>query len=137
MTRAPRSASWRVANGAAMACSSVTTVSPLSGCMSGTPQRRDRIHREAAFMVLGPQPDGLAIVLELAVDAEGVQVEGRTHGLEAEAGDVCIGRVAAHEVHQQRGDQRAVHDQTRIALDVGDVLAVVVDAMAVERQRGI
>src|SRR5882672_12186839 len=80
MTRAPRSASWRVANGAAMACSSVTTVSPLSGCMSGSPQRRDRIHREPAFMVLGPQLDGLAVVLELAVDAERGRVEGRAHG---------------------------------------------------------
>ena len=28
MTRAPRSASWRVQNGAAMACSRVTTVTP-------------------------------------------------------------------------------------------------------------
>src|SRR5438067_1067416 len=34
MTRAPRSASWRVAKGPAIACSSVTTVMPLSGCMS-------------------------------------------------------------------------------------------------------
>src|SRR6185295_15216022 len=31
MTRAPRSASWRVQNGAAIACSSVTTVMPSRG----------------------------------------------------------------------------------------------------------
>src|SRR5918998_1900712 len=31
MTRAPRSASWRVANGAATACSSATTVMPSKG----------------------------------------------------------------------------------------------------------
>src|SRR5206468_8158992 len=31
MTRAPRSASWRVQNGAAMACSSETTVMPSRG----------------------------------------------------------------------------------------------------------
>src|SRR5436309_14283157 len=100
MTRAPRSASWRVANGAAMACSSVTTVSPLRGCMSGSTKCRDRIHREPAFMVLSPQLDGPAVVFELPVDAERVQVEGRTHGLETEHGDVGIGRVAAHQVHQ-------------------------------------
>src|SRR5438045_5976369 len=34
MTRAPRSASWRVQNGAAIACSSVTTVMPSRGFMS-------------------------------------------------------------------------------------------------------
>src|SRR5439155_20747166 len=33
MTRAPRSASWRVANGAATACSTATTVMPCRGCM--------------------------------------------------------------------------------------------------------
>src|SRR3954469_20784315 len=84
MTRAPRSASWRVANGAAIACSSVTTVIPLSGCKSGSPQRRDRIHRQPAFVVLGPQPDRRAVGLELAVHPERVQVERRPHGLEAE-----------------------------------------------------
>src|ERR1051326_1938653 len=36
MTRAPRSASWRVANGAAMACSTETTVMPSSGRTSRT-----------------------------------------------------------------------------------------------------
>src|SRR6185436_4990497 len=109
MTRAPRSANWRVANGAAMACSSVTTVSPLSGCISGSPQRRDRIHRQPAFMVLGPQLDA-AVGLRLAIDAERAQVEGRANGLEPEGGDVGIGRVAANQVHQQGGDQGAVHD---------------------------
>jgi hypothetical protein len=35
MTRAPRSASWRVQNGAAIACSSVTTVMPSRGVFVG------------------------------------------------------------------------------------------------------
>src|SRR5258705_13810916 len=34
MTRAPRSASWRVQNGPAITCSSATTVTPSSGRMS-------------------------------------------------------------------------------------------------------
>src|SRR5688500_1715002 len=97
MTRAPRSASWRVANGAAIACSSVTTVRPLRGCMVDSwlkrrsAQRRDRVHRQPAFVVLRPQLDGLAIGLQLAVDPEGVQIEGRLDGLEAEACDVGVG----------------------------------------------
>jgi len=35
ITRAPRSASWRVQNGAAIACSSETTVTPSSGGSCG------------------------------------------------------------------------------------------------------
>src|SRR6185436_4011800 len=141
ITRAPRSASWRVANGAAIACSRVTTVRPLSGCMGrsfrGSAQRGSRVHREPALMVLGPQLDGLAVVLKLAVDAERVQVERRPDGLEAERRDVGLGQAAPHQVHQQRGDQRPVHDQSGIALDFGDVLAVVVDPVAVERERRV
>ena len=38
-TRAPRSASWRVQNGAAIACSSVTTVMPSNGRTSAAPGR--------------------------------------------------------------------------------------------------
>ena len=49
----------------------------------------------------------------------------------------ACGRCAAQQVQQQRGDQRAVHDQARIALDLGDVAAVVVDAVAVEGQRRV
>jgi hypothetical protein len=45
--------------------------------------------------------------------------------------------LAAQQVHQQRGDQRAVHDQARVALDLGDVAAVVVDAVAVEGERAV
>src|ERR1022692_5198917 len=37
MTRAPRSASWRVANGAATACSAETTVIPASGSPPAPP----------------------------------------------------------------------------------------------------
>src|SRR5919206_5280816 len=125
MTRAPRSASWRVANGPAMACSSVTTVRPSSGNM-GDPfesvegpsaQRRDGVHGQPALVVLGPQADR-AVVARLTVDLERVEVEGRAHRPEAEGRDVGARGVAPQQVQQQRGEQRAVNDQTRVALDL-------------------
>ena len=45
--------------------------------------------------------------------------------------------MAAQQIDQQRGNQGAVHDQARVAFDLGDVLAVVVDSMAVEGERRI
>ena len=42
MTRAPRSASCRVQNGAAIACSSVTTVMPSRGSHGGFRHQKDR-----------------------------------------------------------------------------------------------
>src|SRR4051812_37211465 len=123
MTRAPRSASCRVANGAAIACSSVTTVMPLSGCIfvvSGfaceSAQDGSRVHRQPALVIGGPKSNGLAIGLRLPADVEGVEVEGRANGLEAEARHVGTGHLAPQQVHQQRGDQRAVHDQAGVAL---------------------
>src|SRR6186713_459399 len=44
MTRAPRSASWRVQNGAAIACSSVTTVTPSSGRTMASERARQAEH---------------------------------------------------------------------------------------------
>jgi hypothetical protein len=61
-----------------------------------------------------------------------VQVEGRPHRLERERLHGRTRHLAPHQVGQQRGDQRAVHDQARVALHLGHVLAVVVDAVAVE-----
>ena len=69
--------------------------------------------------------------------AERVQVEGRAHGAKVEGRHLCIRQLAAQQVQQQRGDQRPVHDQAGVALDLGHVLAVVVDAVAVEGQRRI
>src|SRR3954451_14348066 len=125
MTRAPRSASWRVANGAAIACSSVTMVMPLSGCMSislvqvmsESTQHGRCVHGQPAFVIGGPEMDGLAVELRVAADMECVQVERGPHGLEAKARHVRIGHLPTQEVHQQRGDERAMDDQARVALD--------------------
>src|SRR5215211_6444914 len=100
MTRAPRSASWRVAKGAAIACSSVTTVMPLSGCMfpvsgfaCGSAQDSGRVHGQPALVVGGPEPDGLAIGLRLPADMEGIEIERGANGLEAEAHHVGAGHL--------------------------------------------
>ena len=66
-----------------------------------------------------------------------MQVEGGAYGPELEAGHFGLRRVATQQIHQQRGDQRAVNDQARVALDLGGVLAVVVDAVGVEGQRRV
>src|SRR5829696_7589771 len=42
-TRAPRSASWRVANGAATACSRETTVTPSSGSIRKRPRKSEDV----------------------------------------------------------------------------------------------
>ena len=81
--------------------------------------------------------NGLAVGLRVAADVECVQVEGRPHGFEPEARDVCIGHALAQQVHQKRGDQRAVHDQAGVALDLRHILSVVVDTVAIERERGV
>ena len=66
--------------------------------------------------------------------AERVQVERGTHGLEGEAGDLRGRQLAAQQIEQQGSDQRAMHDEAGVALDFGDVLAVVMDAVAIEGQ---
>jgi hypothetical protein len=85
------------------------------------PQRRDGVHHQPAFVFLRPQPDALAVVLRLSVDAQRMRVERRPHRLEAEGGDVGLRRVAPQQVHQQRRDQRAMHDEAWVALDLGHV----------------
>ena len=64
-------------------------------------------------------------------------VKGRAHRFELKAQHGRARQLVAQQVHQQRGDQRAVHDQARVALDLGDILAIVVNAVAVEGQRRI
>src|ERR1700739_3216192 len=91
MTRAPRSASCRVAKGAAIACSSVTTVIPVKGRMSvSSPDDRGGVHGQPAFVILRPQTEGLAVGLRLAAYVEGIDVEGQPDGLEAVLNDFGV-----------------------------------------------
>src|ERR671917_1389117 len=82
MTRAPKSASWRVAKGAATACSRDTTVTPSSGSMLERPRhaedvladvgedqvRRDRRHLE--------EPGLAELALDVVLGVVGVATEG-------------------------------------------------------------
>ena len=61
-----------------------------------------------------------------------MDVEGGPHRLELKAQHLGIGLLASQQVHQERGDQGAVHDEAGVALHLGDVLAVVVNAVTVE-----
>src|SRR5438552_4930638 len=125
MTRAPRSASCRVANGAAMACSSVTTVIPVSGLIACAPSTdlRSGVHRKPAFVVLGPQPHALAIRRRLATYVERIDVEQRPHGAKLVASHDGVRQLGSQQIEEQRRDQRPVDDQSGITLDLGNVLA--------------
>src|ERR1700730_19249938 len=137
ITRAPRSASWRVANGAAIACSSDTTVTPSKGLMiESSPQDRRRVHGQPSFMIPGPELHGVALV-GAAAYRKRFEIEQRPDGLELESGSGSLGHFPAQEVEQERADQRAVDHETRIAFDLGDIAAIVVNAMAIEGERRI
>src|SRR4030095_14442259 len=135
MTRAASCATRRVANGAAIACSSVTTVTPLSGLMVvSSLDYRARIHGQPAFVVLGPQPEGVAIRLRLSAHKKVVDVETRAHRSKFVTRYLCLRQLVTQEIQQERCDQRTMNDQAGIAFDRGDVAAVIVNAVSVERQ---
>ena len=48
-----------------------------------------------------------------------------------------LGQVLAQQIHQQSSDQRAMHDQAGVALDLGDITAVVMNPVAIEGQRRV
>src|SRR6202030_490056 len=132
ITRAPRSASWRVANGAAIACSSDTTVTPSKGLMiESSPQDRRRVHGQPSFMIPGPELHGVALAGAGAYRKR-FKIAQRPDGLELESGYGGLGHFPAQEVEQERGDQRAMDHETRIAFDLGDIAAIVVNAVAIE-----
>src|SRR5437879_1339541 len=98
---------------------------------------RRRIHGEPAFMVAGPQVKRPAVGPRLAADEEGTGVEDRAQRAELELRDSGIGQLPAQQIDEQRRDQRTMHDQAGVALDLRHITAIVVDAMAVERERRI
>src|ERR1700675_4696503 len=95
ITRAPRSASWRVANGAAIACSSDTTVTPFKVLMIGSsPQDRRRVHGQPSFMIARPKLHGVAIA-GLAAYRKRFEIEQRPDRPELESRHVGLGHFAA------------------------------------------
>src|SRR5712671_1526191 len=97
--------------------------------------RRGTLHRRLTSRIRGPKLHAGAGLV--GIDAELAAFEQRLHAAIAE----FLWRSAAmqlpREFHQERRLHRAVEDQAGIALDLGDVVAIVMDAMAVERQRRI
>src|SRR3712207_7320137 len=82
ITRAPRSASWRVAKGAATACSRETTVTPSSGSILERPRQaedvladvgEDQVRRDGRDL----EEPGLAeLPLDVVLGVVGVAAEG-------------------------------------------------------------
>src|SRR5215213_4365265 len=87
ITRAPRSASWRVAKGAATACSRETTVMPSSGSISERPRQpehvlshvgEDEVGRDGSYF----EEPGLAeLALDVVPGVEAVAAEGLHRGV--------------------------------------------------------
>src|SRR5581483_10268616 len=107
---------------------------PLAMTGKTLPRRR-ALHRRLAGVVRGPQLRRCAIVI--GVDGELASFEQRLHAAIGE----FFGRPAAAQpcrhLDDEGGLQRPMEDQPGIALDFGDIVAVVMDAMAVEGQRRI
>src|SRR5215217_7585064 len=82
MTRAPRSASWRVAKGAATACSKETTVMPSSGSILERPRQtqdvlgdvgEDQVGRDGCYLVEARLAE---LALDVVLGVEAVAAEG-------------------------------------------------------------
>src|SRR5690606_19134002 len=95
------------------------------------------LHGEPALVVFGPEADGFAISRWQTMQLEGPEVKHRAYRAELEFEQACVRKVAAQQVHQQGRNQRAMHDEARVALHLGDVFAVVVNAVAVESERRV
>src|SRR5215204_4137678 len=94
MTLAPRSASWRVAKGAATACSRETTVTPSSGSILKRPRqakhvftyvREDKVGGDGRHL----EEPGLAeLALDVVLGVEAVAAEGLHRGVRGLPGGV-------------------------------------------------
>src|SRR5256885_1282866 len=62
---------------------------------------------------------------------------GRAQRAELELRDSRLRQLPAQQIDEQGRDQRTMHDQAGVALDLRHITAIVVDAVAVERERRI
>src|SRR5919206_2082389 len=87
MMRAPRSASWRVAKGAATACSRETTVTPSSGSILKRPRQAEHVFSYVREDQVGGdgrhlEEPGLAeLALDIVLCVEAVAAEGLHRGV--------------------------------------------------------
>src|SRR5919107_3521180 len=94
ITRAPRSASWRVAKGAATACSRETTVTPSSGSILKRPRQAEHVFSYVREDKVGGdgrhlEEPGLAeLALDVVLGVEAVAAEGLHRGVRGLPGGV-------------------------------------------------
>src|ERR687893_107982 len=117
ITRAPRSASWRVAKGAATACSKETTVTPSRGSILERPRHaedvladvgEDQIRRDGRDLEESGLPE---LALDVVLGVVGVAAEGlhrRVCGLPGgvggqEQGHVRLGAAGLAPIEELRG----------------------------------
>src|SRR2546425_4699029 len=85
---------------------------------------RRRIHGQPAFMVAGPQVKRPAVRLRLAADEEREEGEDRAHRAELELRDSRLRQLPAQQIDEERCDQRTMHDQAWVPLDLRHVTAI-------------
>src|SRR5216683_1270877 len=107
---------WRMAS-VLKTAESMRVAGMFCGSCSGRGcfDERRRIHGQPAFVVAGPQVKRPAVRLRLAADEERVEVEDRAHCAELELRDSRIRQLPAQQIDEERGDQRTVDDQARVA----------------------
>ena len=96
------------------------------------PQAVDEVHLVLETIQRGEggaELHGRAVVV--GVDRELAAFEQRLHAAVAEFLRRLAAQLCGH-LHQESGLQRPVEDQPGIAFDLGDVIAVVMNAVAVE-----
>src|ERR1051325_8221187 len=100
-------------------------------------RRRGGAHRRRALCALCPEKYFAALVVGRPAHVERRDIEQRRQRAELESLERDVRTLAAQEIDEERGEQRPVDDKAGVAFDSGDVAPIVVDAMAIERQRRI
>src|SRR5205814_7189158 len=106
-------------------------ISRWSRTQSGTGLERDRA-RDVAHPQSNP-----AIAIGRAGDRERTHVEERLERAEREFRDRRVRHIAPDEIGKERRDQRRVDDEAGVSLLLSRISAIVVNAVAVERQRRV
>src|ERR1700712_5752003 len=99
--------------------------------LSKSAERGGCFHTQGATLVRGEEMRN-AIDVQRSADREAGNIEDRAHGPESKIGDLDSRMAFDQLVEEQGCDQRAMHDEAGIALSVTGIVAVVMDAVAVE-----
>src|SRR6185369_10129087 len=122
-------------NFASQPCTRKRTWQIVSGRSRRASPDRRALHRRLSLGVCDPQLHAGAGLV--GVDRELAALEQRLHAAIAEFLRRRVAVKLCSELDDQRRLQRAVKNQARIAFDLGDVVAVIMDAVAVEGQRRV